>query len=171
MGEMTKDEVNVGLFDECKRLQARIEVLEDQIEGLTTDRDEIRRQYIAEAKETDRLQAKVEEQKKKIARQLEIYHAQRKSMGEESDLIESQQATIDRMHEDLTREIALVNAYAKTIVEQLAKITELTRLLRAAKCPCCDGSGAYYDNMGEVYPCQWCYETKAALTGEENEDT
>ena len=166
MGEMTKDEVNVGLFDECKRLQARIEVLEDQIEGLTTDRDEIRRQYIAEAKETDRLQAKVEEQKKKIARQLEIYHAQRKSMGEESDLIESQQATIDRMHEDLTREIALVNAYAKTIVEQLAKITELTRLLRVAKCPCCDGSGAYYDNMGEVCQCQWCDETKAALSQE-----
>jgi len=44
-----------------------------------------------------------------------------------------------------------------------ATITELTGLLRVAKCPCCDGSGAYYDNMGEVCQCQWCDETKAAL--------
>ena len=32
-----------------------------RIEELTADRDDIRRKYIAEAKETDRLQAKVEE--------------------------------------------------------------------------------------------------------------
>ncbi len=33
-------------------------------------------------------------------------------------------------------------------------------LLEAAQCPCCDGSGAYYDNYGEVAQCQWCYEVE-----------
>ena len=37
-------------------------------------------------------------------------------------------------------------------------IKELEALLKAAQCPCCDGSGAYYDNMGEVCQCQWCDE-------------
>jgi multidrug resistance efflux pump len=31
MGEMTKDEVNVGLFEECKRLQARVDELEAEL--------------------------------------------------------------------------------------------------------------------------------------------
>ncbi|HYD35928.1 MAG TPA: hypothetical protein VD999_07760 [Vitreimonas sp.] len=32
-------------------------------------------------------------------------------------------------------------------------------LLKAAQCPCCeDKAGAYYDNMGNVHQCQWCYE-------------
>jgi len=38
-----------------------------RIEELTADRDDIRRKYIAEAKETDRLQAKVEELEAKVA--------------------------------------------------------------------------------------------------------
>ena len=33
-------------------------------------------------------------------------------------------------------------------------------LISAASCPCCDGSGAYYDGLGEVCQCQWCYEKK-----------
>jgi len=39
----------------------------------------------------------------------------------------------------------------------------LVEMLKAAKCPCCDGSGGYYDNHGEPTQCQWCYESKAAL--------
>ena len=31
MSEMTKDEVTIGLFDECKRLQAKVEKLEKQL--------------------------------------------------------------------------------------------------------------------------------------------
>lgn len=42
----------------------------------------------------------------------------------------------------------------------------LVGLLEAAKCPCCDGSGAYYDNCGNVCQCQWCDEVKAALAEE-----
>ena len=38
-------------------------------------------------------------------------------------------------------------------------------LIKAAKCPCCDGGGAYYGNMGEVCQCQWCYEA-ARIRGE-----
>jgi len=62
----------------------------------------------------------------------------------------------------------------KTIQELLeqcldmqATITELKGLLGEAKCPCCDGGGAYYDNYGEVCQCQWCFETKAALKQED----
>ena len=39
-----------------------------------------------------------------------------------------------------------------------AHVAEVKDLLALAKCPCCDGSGAYYDNHGEVCQCQWCYE-------------
>ena len=56
---------------------------------------------------------------------------------------------------------------AEDALKLQAKVQELEGLLKVAKCPCCDGSGAYYDNMGEVCQCQWCYETKAAL--KENE--
>lgn len=35
---------------------------------------------------------------------------------------------------------------------------EAIKLLDAAICPCCDKSGAYYDNNGEVCQCQWCDE-------------
>lgn len=45
---------------------------------------------------------------------------------------------------------------------------EALSLLAAAQCPCCDGSGAYYDSNSidqepEVCQCQWCDETKALL--------
>lgn len=39
----------------------------------------------------------------------------------------------------------------------------LKGLLKAAKCPCCDGTGAYYDNFGEPEQCQWCYEKEQAI--------
>lgn len=35
---------------------------------------------------------------------------------------------------------------------------EAIKLLDAAICPCCDKSGTYYDNNGEVCQCQWCDE-------------
>ncbi len=45
----------------------------------------------------------------------------------------------------------------------IAACPELFELLKAAKCPCCDGSGGYYDNCGNPTQCQWCDETKQAL--------
>lgn len=36
---------------------------------------------------------------------------------------------------------------------------ELKGLLNAAKCPQCNGGGAYYDQYGEVCQCQWCHES------------
>lgn len=45
----------------------------------------------------------------------------------------------------------------------IAAVPELFELLKAAKCPCCDGSGGYYDNCGDPTQCQWCDETKQAI--------
>ena len=42
-------------------------------------------------------------------------------------------------------------------------IEKLEGLLGAALCPCCDGSGGYYDNHGQPTQCQWCYEKKEIL--------
>ena len=70
-----------------------------------------------------------------------------------------------QLNTDLRIALSVQNANGFKLALE-AKAEELTGLLRAAKCPCCDGSGAYYDNMGEVCQCQWCYETKAALKQE-----
>ncbi len=43
------------------------------------------------------------------------------------------------------------------------EIAELKGLVLAAKCPNCDGEGAYYDNYGNVCQCQWCYESKLLI--------
>lgn len=43
-------------------------------------------------------------------------------------------------------------------------------LLNAAVCPCCDGSGAYYDDMGAVCQCQWCYEVEELNKKVKNND-
>ncbi len=47
----------------------------------------------------------------------------------------------------------------------------LIELLRAAKCPNCDGSGCYIRDMGsthdELQQCQWCFERNAACVSEE----
>ena len=51
------------------------------------------------------------------------------------------------------------------------KSEALSKLLEKAVCPCCDGSGSYYDNMGEVCQCQWCYEKNLLITtGDEVSD-
>ncbi len=47
-----------------------------------------------------------------------------------------------------------------------AEIERLRGLLKVAKCPCCDGSGGYYDNHGNACQCQWCDEVKQALEDE-----
>ena len=52
----------------------------------------------------------------------------------------------------------------KDITELLTdKQAELVNLLDVAKCPCCDGSGAYYDNQDNVCQCQWCDEKTLCL--------
>jgi len=40
---------------------------------------------------------------------------------------------------------------------------ELVALLKIAGCPNCDGSGAFYSNMGDVCQCQFCDELTKAL--------
>ena len=57
----------------------------------------------------------------------------------------------------------IANCSPDTVIALCDAVDELVGLLGAAACPCCDGDGAYYDNMGEVCQCQWCYESKAAL--------
>ena len=57
--------------------------------------------------------------------------------------------------------------HIRTILAQQQEIERLRRLLGAAVCPCCDKSGAYYDNYGEIHQCQWCYEVN--LKGESDE--
>ena len=52
----------------------------------------------------------------------------------------------------------MVLALVQTVEQLRAHVAEVKDLLALAKCPCCDGSGAYYDNHGEVCQCQWCYE-------------
>lgn len=49
------------------------------------------------------------------------------------------------------------------IATALNHFDKAVELLGVAKCPCCYGDGAYYDNMGAVHQCQWCYEQKALL--------
>jgi len=46
---------------------------------------------------------------------------------------------------------------------------QLLALVRAARCPCCDDTGAYYDNMGEICQCQWCYEKGRLAPPEDKE--
>ena len=49
----------------------------------------------------------------------------------------------------------------------VCKIEQLQALVRAARCPCCNGDGAYYDNYGEVCQCQWCDEVNKLAPKEE----
>lgn len=39
-----------------------------------------------------------------------------------------------------------------------AELAAYRKLLEIAKCPCCDGSGGYYDGDGGACQCQWCDE-------------
>ena len=63
-----------------------------------------------------------------------------------------QQALAQSSSVNLKHELALIE-----------KINNLHRLLNAAKCPACDGSGAIPDGEGGAYQCQWCYERDEAL--------
>lgn len=56
--------------------------------------------------------------------------------------------------------------YVRELLEARKERDKLRVLLKEAKCPCCDGSGAYYDNSGDVCQCQWCYEAKELLKDE-----
>ena len=51
----------------------------------------------------------------------------------------------------------------RAITAMQATITELTTLLKVAECPQCDGSGAYYGQMGDIHQCQWCDERAELL--------
>ena len=53
--------------------------------------------------------------------------------------------------------------------EAADRMEALEGLLKAASCPQCgpNKDGAYYDNMGQVHQCQWCYEVEAALKGKD----
>ena len=95
-----------------------------------------------------------------------------------ADLIESLQAKVEKLEEanahrkNLNAQM-LMNAaesgnrnYLAEINQLQAKVEELSGLLKAAACPNCNGDGAYYDNMGDIRQCQWCYETKNALKQE-----
>ena len=59
-------------------------------------------------------------------------------------------------------------ADSKKEIEQLKAENEyIKQLIDMSVCPNCDGSGAKYDNYGEVEQCQWCYE-KNELTSTED---
>ena len=40
----------------------------------------------------------------------------------------------------------------------IANNAEMNELLKIAKCPMCDGGGAYHGHDGEPIQCQWCDE-------------
>ena len=75
----------------------------------------------------------------------------------EKQLDEKPQALIDINADDINDDLIRSN-------EKLQAQLEAVRLLlEMAQCPQCNGDGAYYDGMGEVHQCQWCYERKAAI--------
>ena len=49
------------------------------------------------------------------------------------------------------------------VVDLECKVRELEALLKIAKCPCCDGSGAYYNGHDQICQCQFCDEKKTLL--------
>ena len=67
------------------------------------------------------------------------------------------------------RELWHLNKEADKELEAKDKyISVLKGLVSAARCPNCDGGGAYYDNEGNPAQCQWCYEVEL-LTNKEGE--
>jgi hypothetical protein len=89
MSEMIKDEVTIGLFDECKRLQAKVEELEADAHRLAYTEEElieasieIERLVNAHDKERDRsikYSARIEELEKQLK---DALHLLFKSEGE-----------------------------------------------------------------------------------------
>lgn len=62
---------------------------------------------------------------------------------QERDALQARVAELEKERDELRRRVAVLEA-----------------LVHAAQCPQCDGSGAYYDGIGNVCQCQWCYETE-----------
>lgn len=54
----------------------------------------------------------------------------------------------------------------ESLQKQLDKHREI---LKAVACPNCNGDGAYYDSMGDVQQCQFCYERDLLITPPEDE--
>ena len=83
-----------------------------------------------------------------------------------SDLVERLRALSRYEHSDFS----VGNEAADTIESLQAKLEVAKGLLVAANCPECDDkSGAYYDNVGNVCQCQWCYEA-LQLIGESKDE-
>ena len=80
--------------------------------------------------------------------------------GLELDIEGYQQKSQELKDESILSDIAFDDI--ETLTAENAALTSQRDvaygLIKAAKCPCCDGGGAYYGNMGEVCQCQWCYE-------------
>ena len=71
--------------------------------------------------------------------------------------------SIENMRDELSRASIKAGEDAKTIAI-------LKGLVSAARCPTCDGGGAYHDNSGEACQCQWCYESKLLTNNKPNID-
>ena len=46
---------------------------------------------------------------------------------------------------------------------EMVMVSVPRELFKVASCPCCDGSGGFYDGDGEACQCQWCFERNAIL--------
>ena len=76
------------------------------------------------------------------------------------------------MNDNLIEELTAHSINSKSFTirricgQAAARMAELEGLLNVAKCPCCNGDGAYYDSMGDVCQCQWCYEKNELIPPE-----
>jgi len=160
---------------ENERLTAKNKRLEARLKAMSVDRDTNEHQI-------GELHAKVKELEQErnlawdkgyslgrddahqtiVALQAEIEELEDDALGQTAIWMQ-QNGLIEELNSIISK--ASVSSMEK--VQKLqAKVERLKGLLNEAKCPCCDGGGAYYDNMGEVCQCQWCYEAKAALKKE-----
>lgn len=73
-------------------------------------------------------------------------------------VITKQQAEIDGLKKENK---FITEGSNRALKVQQTEIDKAIKLLDAAVCPCCDKSGAYYDNDGGVCQCQWCAEVEA----------
>lgn len=86
-------------------------------------------------------------------------------------------------HSSLTPAIDTNLALAAYAVNRLERYEALIPLLKAARCPNCEGDGftvepeikgydeyGYPDVIGVQVQCQWCYERDAAIAALENDD-
>ena len=100
----------------------------------------------------------------KIKTLYEALQSQAREIAEKDYRIASLETTLanDPKHWGVHKQIAELTAENAALTSQR---DVAYGLIKAAKCPCCDGGGAYYGNMGEVCQCQWCYEA-ARIRGE-----